>query len=329
MSTVDPAQTVTDLARAYWTSRCLHLVAELGVADALDEVPRTAAELAGKTGADANALHRVLRALVKHGIFELKDGRFAHNDASLLLRTGVPGSLRASARTFGLPLWWSAYGALGHSLKTGQPAVESVTGQNVFAYLGAHPEEAHSFAETMVAMSHRQIESILQAYDFRDARVIGDIGGGLGHLLKAVLDTSPQAQGVLFDRPEVIEKARAAPAERITYVAGDFFRDPIPACDLYLVKRVLHDWPDAQAAAILRNLRAGAPSGARILVLEGVLSEESLGPLAEVDIEMLVMTGGRERTREDWDRVLGAADLSARRVLPAGPISSIIEVVVP
>jgi hypothetical protein len=329
MNTVDPAQTVIELVRAYWPSRCIHLVAEFGVADALDDVPRTAAELAEKTGTDANALHRVLRALVCRGIFELKEGRFAHNDASRLLRTGVEGSLRSAARTFGLPVWWNSYGALGQSLRTARPAVESVTGQGIFAYLGTHPEEAALFAETMVGSSRVQMGQLVQAYDFRDAQVIGDIGGGLGHLLTAVLAVSPQAQGVLFDRPEVIEHARKEPAARVTYMAGDFFRDPIPACDIYLLKRVLHDWSDAEAVTILRNIRAGAQQGARILTIEGVLSEESPGPLADIDIEMLVMAGGRERTREDWQKVLDEAGVSLRRIVPVGPTTAIIEATVP
>jgi hypothetical protein len=329
MSTVDPAQTVIDLMRAYWASRCIHVIAELGVADALDEVPRTAAELAEKTGTDSNALHRVLRALVRRGIFELKDGRFAHNDASRLLRTGVEGSLRSAARTFGLPVWWNSYGALGQSLRTARPAVEFCTGQALFSYLGAHPEEAALFAETMVGNSRVHMGQLVQAYDFRGAQVIGDIGGGLGHLLTAVLEVAPQAQGILFDRPEVIQYAKKAPAARVSYVTGDFFRDPIPACDIYLLKRVLHDWSDPEAVAILRNVRAGARQGARILTIEGVLDEESLGPLADIDVEMLVMAGGRERTREDWEKLLDEAGVSLRRIVPVGPVTAIIEATVP
>jgi O-methyltransferase domain/Dimerisation domain len=330
MSTVNPAQTVMELARAYWSSRCLHVVAELGVADALDEMPRTAAELAARTRVNGRALHRVLRALVSRGIFDLKDGRFSHNDASRLLRTGTEGSLRASARVFGLPVWWSSYGALEHCLRTAKPAVASVNGQGMFAHLGAHPHEAAIFAEAMLALAHAQIPLILKSYDFRDAKIIGDIGGGLGHLLAAVLAASPQAEGILFDRPEVIEKASATPAARIRYVAGDFFRDRIPACDIYLVKGVLHDWSDAEAVTILQNIRAGAPQGARILLLEGVLDEYAPGVLAELDIEMLVMTGGRERTQEDWKGVLTEAGVTLRRILPTGtPLSAIIEAVVP
>jgi hypothetical protein len=329
MSTVNPVQTIVDLTTAYLASRCLHVVAELGVADALDEVPRTAQELAEKTGLEANALHRVLRALANRGIFELKAGRFAHNDASRLLRTGAEGSLRSCARMFGLPLWWSAYGALAHSVRTGRPAVESVTGQGLFPYLGAHPEEARIFAETMVAMSRARIGSVLESYDFQDAEVIGDIGGGLGHLLKAVLGKNPQASGVLFERPEVVEQARKDAASRITYVAGDFFRDRLPACDVYLLSRILHDWPDAESVAILRNIRASARQGARILIIDGVLSEELMGTLADIDIEMLTMTGGRERTREDWQRVLDESGASLRRILPTGLVTSVIEAVVP
>ena len=329
MSTVNPAQTIIDLTRAYWVSRCLHVAAELGVADALDDEPRRAGELASKMGLDPDALHRVLRVLVSRGIFTLADGRFSHNEASRLLRTGTPGSMRAAARTFGLPVWWNSYGALEHSLQTGRPAPEPVTGQALFDYLGAHPDEAGLFAETMLASSLAQIPSILEACDFQDARVIGDIGGGLGHLLAAVLQSNSTAEGILFDRPEVIGKACETPVPRVSYVTGDFFRDRIPACDVYLLKRVLHDWPDTDAAAILTNIRAGATVGARVVLIEGVLDEASPGPLAEVDIEMLVMTGGRERTQEQWHRLLTDAGMSLRRIVPtSSPMASVIEAVI-
>jgi hypothetical protein len=329
VSAPSPAQTIAELARAYWLSRCLHVVAELGVADALDEEALTGAELAAKTGADPGALHRVLRVLASRGIFTQSETRFRHNEASRLLRTGTPGSLRSMARTFGLPVWWNSHGALEHCVRTGRPAPESITGQSIFDYLGAHQEEAGLFAETMQSASRAPIPAILAAYDFQDARVIGDIGGGIGHLLAAVLEKNSQAEGVLFDRPEVIDKARTTPAPRITCLAGDFFHDRIPACDTYLVKRVLHDWPDAEAVAILRNIRAGAPPGARILLIEGVLEEGSPGPLADLDLEMLVMTGGRERTLPEWQQLLAEAGVGLRRIVPsAAPTATIIEAAV-
>ena len=330
MSTVNPAQRVSSLTRAYCVSRCLHLVAEFAVADSLDDVPLTAVELAGRLGLNPGALHRMLRVLVSHGVFTLTDGRFSHNDASRLLRTGTPGSLRAAARTFGLPFWWNSYGALEHTLRTGRPATESAGGPALFDYLDAHPQEAGLFAEAMQGNAHALIPLILQVCDFRDARVVGDIGGGLGHMLGAVLATNSAAQGILFDRPEVIDKVRATAAPRIRYVAGDFFRDRIPACDTYLIMRVLHDWPDAETVAILANIRAGATAGARVLVIEGVLDESSPGPLAEVDIQMLVITGGQERSEEQWRRLLTDAGMSLRRIVPtASPLASVIEAVVP
>lgn len=324
-----PAQIVMQLASSYWAARCLHRVAEHGVADALGEAPQSAAELAASLGLHAGALHRVLRVLVSEGIFELRDGRFSHNDASRALRTDVPGSMRAAARFMGLPLWWKSYGAMEHSLRTGLPAVESVVGENVFSYLGAHPDEAGIFAEAMQALSHALLPKIVAAYDFRGARVIGDVGGGLGHLLSAVLEAAPDAQGVLLDRPEVIQQAALAAHPRIRYVPGDFFQDPVPPCDLYLLKRVLHDWADPQAVDILRAVRKGAPQGARVLLVEGVLHEEDPGPLAHIDIEMLVMTGGRERTREEWERLLQEAGLRLQRIVPTGePRASLLEAVV-
>jgi C-methyltransferase len=164
MSTANPAETLLNLSTAYWASRCLHIAAEVGVADALHDEPETALELAKKTGTDPGALHRVLRALANRGIFELKGGRFSHNDASRLLCTNAEGSMRSRAVIDGLPVHWNAYGALGHSLQTGRPAVESIIKEpNFFAYLGAHPDEARIFAGAMVGKSssgghhHREI----------------------------------------------------------------------------------------------------------------------------------------------------------------------------
>ena len=330
MKAINPAETILKLSTAYWVSRCLHITAELGVADVLDDVPQTAAELARKTGADASALHRVMRALAERGIFELKAGFFSHNAASRLLRTNAEGSMRSWAITNGLPVFWNAYGALGDSLKTGRPAIELTAKQKLFDYLGAHPEEARIFAEAMVGSSFAKIGPVLEVYDFRRAELVADIGGGLGHLLAAVLGANLHAKGVLFDRREVIDQAKRKENRRIEYVAGDFFRDRIPPCDIYMLMTVLHDWSDDESIQILRNIRAGARPGAKVLVIEGIVEERSSGDfLIDRDIAMLALTTGRERTRQEWESVLNGAGLSLQRILPAGQWTAVIESVVP
>lgn len=330
MSAINPPETILNLSTAYWASRCLHITAELGVADTLEDVPQTATELAKKTGADARTLHRVMRALANRGIFELDAGLFSHNAASRLLRTNAEGSMRSMALMAGLPFNWNAFGALGDSLKSGRPAVASIVKKDIFAYLGAHPEEARIFNEAMVGVSFTRIAHVLEAYDFGGAEVVSDIGGGLGHLLTAVLDANPRAQGVLYDLPEVIDQAKRSDNPRIEYVAGDFFRDRIPSCDIYMLMTVLHDWSDDESIEILQNIRAGARPGAKVLLIEGIVEEGSSGDFViDLDIEMLALTTGRERMRHEWESVLNSAGLRLQNIRPAGPWYSVIESVVP
>ncbi len=321
-----PAQPVMQLANAYWASRCVHVVAELGVADVLGDDPQTALALAQSLGVQPTALHRILRSLANHGIFEHDGERFAHNESSRMLRTGAPGSLRSLARMMGMKVHWDAFRELDSALRSGQPPIAQVTGNGLFPYLNEHPEEAQLFNEAMAGKSIMQIGPVTEAYDFTAFKTIGDIGGGLGHLLYAVLERAPQAQGVLFDLPQAITRARESDMPRVSYVGGDFFKDPIPPCDAYMMMTVLHDWSDAESIAILENLRAGAPRGAKLLLVEGVLdptARESF--ILDLDIEMLVMTTGRERTRAEWESMLARAGFRMTRVIATGGLWSIVE----
>ena len=188
MSERHPAETVLKLSTAYWTSRCLHAVAQFGVADALGDEPEAAAVLAKKTGTNADALHRILRALCNHGIFTLRDGAFSHNAASRLLRSDNPASMRSLARMMGLDFHWDVYRDLVHSLTTGESAGYKVQQGGLFEHLRTHPEDSRLFNEAMVGKSFGQIGPVLGAYDFSPFKTIGDIGGGVGHLLAAILN---------------------------------------------------------------------------------------------------------------------------------------------
>ncbi|HEX3838180.1 MAG TPA: methyltransferase [Steroidobacteraceae bacterium] len=320
------AQVVQDLAVAYWVSRCLHLVAELGVADHLGDTPATADTLAQACGLQPRALNRVLRALANHGIFGYDGQFFAHNAASLTLRSDASGSTRSLARMMGLKVHWDAYRELDVTLRSGTPSIAAVTDGGLFPYLRAHPGEGRLFHEAMAGKSYAQVRPVIQAYDFRSFRTIGDIGGGLGHLLYGVLDQTPASRGMLFDLPEVIEEARQRADERVTYVGGDFFKTRIPACDAYLMMTVLHDWSDAEAVTILTNLKSNSPRAAKLLLVEGIVRAETQNDFVkDLDIEMLVMTTGRERTQAEWNGVLQSAGFRLARVIPAGAWSSILE----
>jgi hypothetical protein len=304
-------------------------VAELGVADVLGDEPQTAQELARATGANPQALHRVLRSLANHGIFVHDGEHFAHNAASRFLRSEQPGSMRSFARMMGLKMHWDAYRELDDAVRTGQPSISAVVDGGLFGYLHAHPQEARLFHEAMAGKSFAQIGPIVANYDFTGFETIGDIGGGLGHLLNAVLERTPRARGVLFDLPQVVEQARRSANPRVSYVGGDFFQDPIPPCDAYMMMTVLHDWSDDQSITILKNIKASAPRGAKVLILEGVVQPDARDNfLLDLDIEMLAMTSGRERTEKEWSTVVSGAGMRLARVIPAGEWSSIVEVAV-
>jgi DNA-binding Lrp family transcriptional regulator len=321
-----PAQAVQQLATAYWASRCLHIAAELGVADVLGDEPRTAEAIAQSLGVQPAALHRILRALANHGVFQHDGTRFAHNESSRMLRTGVPGSLRSLTRMMGLKIHWDAYRELDSAVRTGRPPISQVTKDGLFPYLTDHPEEGQIFNEAMAGKSSLQVGPVTGAYDFSAFKTIGDIGGGLGHLLYAVLERAPQARGVLFDLPETIAQARESGMPRVTYVGGDFFKDLIPPCDAYMMMTVLHDWSDAESISILKNLQAGAPRGAKLLLIEGVVDPTARNSfILDLDIEMLALTTGRERTRIEWETLLSRAGFRMTRIIPTAAASSIIE----
>ncbi len=323
MSETEPVQILFQLARDYWASRCMHFVAELGVPDHLGETPQTAEALAEAVHVHPQALSRVLRALASIGIFEEVDGRFGQSPASRRLRTDHPRSLRALARMLGMPIHWAAFGEMEYSLRTGESAVRRVAPRGIFEYLASHPAEARIFDEAMTAKAHEQLSHVLGGYDFSGFKVFADIGGGRGHLLRAILEANPGARGVLFDLPHVIEGVAPDASGRMTLRAGDFFEDPLPAADAYLLMNVLHDWGDAEATAILGAVRRAAPPHSTLLLFELPVSEgPGFHPMKLMDIDMLVFTGGRERTRTEYEHLISATGFRLDRVIPtAGPVA--------
>lgn len=327
MSTAQAMQTVQSLTMGYWASRCIQVIAEIGVADILGEEPQTAEALAAALGVKAGPLGRVLRCLVNHGVFTLRDERFSHNAASRLLVDDGSPSLRSLVRMMGLKAHWAAYGELDVTLRTGEPGIALATGGSFFDHLAADPAAGRVFDEAMAGRAFGHIAPVLAAYDFSGFRTIADIGGGSGHLLAAVLEKVPHAQGVLFDLPAVAARAAERPHPRARYIGGDFFKDPIPPCDAYMLMTVLHDWSDAEAVQILAAIRRAAPPNAKLLLLEAVIGQHDDGydVAIDLDIEMLVMTTGRERSKAEWTRLLADGGFRLGRVIPMGGASAIIE----
>lgn len=326
MSDLPPPLQLWGMITDHILPRCIHVIAEAGVADALGETPMTAESLARATDLDGPTLHRVLRLLASGGVFEQRDDKWAHTPLSRLLRSDHPQSLRAFARMIGDPLNWKAMGELEYSLRTGAPAVCKFEPEGIWAYYQKHPEAGRIFDAAMTAKSHAEIAAVLEAYDFSKYGTIADIAGGRGHFLSAILAQNPDARGILFDLPDVVDGVE--PQARLSLVSGDFFRSELPSADAYILSHILHDWPDAEATAILRAIRGAAPPQSELLVLEFLLPEEPGPHIAKVlDILMLAMPGGCERTKAKYESLLGEGGFRLARVVPtANPMSVLVAV---
>ena len=323
---VDPIsiQTILQVAGGTVLPRCLHAVANLGIADALGDTPQTAESLAAATGTNAGALGRALRLLSAHGVFTYHDGRFAHSPASRLLRADHPQSMRALARMFGLPIFWTLIGDLEYSIRTGLPAAEHLfEGGGPWKELSRDLEASRIFDDAMTAKAHGQVAGVLAAYDFSGVRMIGDIGGGRGHLLRAILDRLPSATGVVFDQPHVVNGVEVS--DRLGVQAGNFFADTLPACDLYLLMEVIHDWDDERARQILAGVRAAATPGARLLLIEALMPDES-GPNWPLTLDLWMLSiSGKQRTLEEYAALLTAAGFTYERMIGTQAGVAIIE----
>jgi hypothetical protein len=326
MAATPPDQIIRDLANAHTIARCLHVIADVGVADALGAAPMSATELAGRVGLNADALARMLRLLAAYGIFAAGPEGYSHTPASKLLRSDDPQSLRALVRMRGSPVIWRGFTELAHAARTGRPATDWPA---LVSYFASHPDEAAVFNQAMVAKSLTVIPAVLDAFDFGPFKVIADIGGGHGHLLRAILARVPRATGILFELPHVVADAAAATSARLRLVGGDFFVDPVPAADLYILMDLIHDWSDDDAARILAALRRATPAHAHVLIIETLVAE-SPGPHfgKTLDILMLALTGGRERTPAEYAALLAGAGFRLQRVLPTVAQYSIVEATV-
>lgn len=325
--TVPPHALLWDLATIGAVSRCLHAVAEHGVADVLGPDGATVGELAERLGLDADALGRVLRALAAYGVFEVELPQVRHTAASQLLRTDHPMSMGAFAHMMGLPMSWDALRALPATVRTGRAGVYDLDPNGLFAYLQEHPSQAKVFDHAMTAKSHADIPLVLDALDVTAGSTVVDVGGGRGHLLFALIQRLPGVETVLVERPEVIERVLGEGGGReVHLLPADFFSDLLPAADLYLLMEIIHDWDDSDAVRILSNIRRSAPDHARVVIVETVLEGRQFrDPAATLDVVMLALTGGRERTPAEFSALLERSGFELVRVVPTGGGVQIVE----
>ena len=317
------------LARGLLTQAVV-VAARLGIADLVADGPRSAAELAEETGTRPDALARLLRALVALGVLaRADDGRLSATPLSRALEDG-PGSIRALAAFVGA-VTWRPWGALGHSVASGEPAFRHEYGEGLFEHLGHQPEAARIFQAWMTEQSRLQADALLGVIDLTGVERLVDVGGGRGTLLAALLEANPGLRGALYDLPEVASTAEAlaAPgiADRAEAVGGDFFESVPGGADRYILKLVIHDWDDERAIRILDSVRRAIPSRGRLLLVEHLLPEgDGYDHAVWLDLNMLVMTdGGRERTVAEYRDLLARAGFRLTRVLPTSGPMSVIE----
>jgi hypothetical protein len=330
-----PQLALQALIQGYQVTKCIYVAAKLGIADLLKDGPRTSEELAQVTGTHAPSLYRVLRLLA--AVQLLREGEahaFALTPLGTYLQTGVPGSLRTNALNFGGEPIWQVWGALLHSVETGQPAYQQVFGLSNWDYRAQHPEAAALFDQTMSEWTASVAPTVAAAYDFSASARLVDVGGGHGQMLASILQAHPTLHAVLFDLPHVVQGApplleAAGVADRCEIVGGDAFTAVPANAETYLLSRVIHDWDDARAVTLLTRCQQAMQPRGKVVLIERVLPSDSPPSLLvlESDVNMLVATGGKERTDGEYRALLGAAGFELRQLIPVLPPFSLIEAV--
>jgi O-methyltransferase domain/Dimerisation domain len=329
---ISPPAAMLRMIEGFWLSRALSVAVKLGIADLLKDGPKSSKELADATGTHAPSLFRVLRALAGAGVFaEDESGRFAATPLAAALQSGAPGSLRAFVLEQLDEEHYGAWGDMLHTVQTGETAFDYHFKMDLWQYRALHPEDAKTFDEAMANMTEAAVGPILGVYDFSSFRTVVDVGGGDASLLTAILGKHPGVKGVLFDMPRVTPKAQrrieaAGLTKRCEIVSGDFFEAVPPGGDAYILKAVIHDWDDEQATAILMNCRRAMAENGRLLLIEAAIPAGNEPFFHKfMDLNMMVMTGGRERTGAEYRALLTAAGFKLMRIVPAGFELSVIE----
>lgn len=330
--TPPPNAQLIQMAMGHWISHTVYVAAKLNLADRLANGPMSADQLSGPTETDPSSLYRLMRTLASLGILtEDTQHRFALTPLGEAMKSGAPGAARATILTIASPWWSSGFGELMYSVQTGKSGFEKMVGMPIFDWFAKNPEEASLFNETMVGIHGAEPAAVAAAYDFSGVKTIMDVGGGTGNLLTTVLGKYPESRGILYDLPHVVHDAPAmiqsrGLTDRVTTQAGSFF-DSVPSgADAYMLSHVIHDWSEEQCLQILNNCRQAMNPSSRLLIIEMVLPEGNTPhPGKILDMMMLVGPGGRERTEEEYGKLLDKAGLRLTRVVPTQSAVSVVE----
>ena len=331
---VPPHAAMMEMVIDAWAAQAITAAADLGIADALENGPLSIDELAAAVDADADAVGRLLRGLIGRGIFrQLRDGRYDLNSLGDTLRTDADISLRAWARFIGSPQEREHWTHLTDAIRTGRAIIPELRGKPVFDYIAGEPELEAIFNDAMTSISQLAIAPVIAGYDFSPYKTIVDVAGGHGRFLAAILNAAPRARGILFDQPHVVAGAATLleqhrVADRVQVAGGSFFETVTEGGDAYILKHIIHDWPDDDAVKILGNVRAAAGAGKHVLIVEFVIPDHHQEfPGNWIDLEMHVANGARERTADQYGRLLGRAGFRLTRVVKTASPISVVEAV--
>jgi hypothetical protein len=326
-----PPLQMLQLISGFWIARCIYVLAKLGLADLIKDEPKTADDLAAATGTHGPSLFRVLRALASVGVITQDDrNRFGGTPLSDTLGD-VPGSIRAFAMTELGEEHYPAWGELLHSVRTGGIAFDKAFGENCWEFFAKHPENAKIFNDAMSGMTAQANQALHAAYDFAGIKKIMDVGGGHGGLITSILEKNRGMTGILFDSPPVIEGAKgkfagSAIADRCELVGGDFFQTVPSGADAIILKWIIHDWNDEQSVAILKNCHSALPENGKLILVEAVVPASSEPHFSKfIDLNMLVMTGGCERTEREFRKLYEDSGFALTQIVPTDSPFSVIE----
>jgi len=325
-----PAAQLVQFAMGGIVSKIIYVAAKLGIADQLATGPRTPAQISSAIGAHTQSLYRLMRTLAGFGVLYEGEGQtFGLTPVGEALQTGTPG--RATVLTLCGPLFTQGFDELEHSVRTGETGFIKATGMNVFEALAQRPDEAALFSDTMVGFHGAEPPAVAESYDFSRAGTIVDVGGATGNMLAAILARHPQPHGVLFDMPHVVTGApglleQHGVASRVSLASGNFFEAVPSGGDVYILSHVIHDWSEAQCLAILGNVRKAMSPSSKLLIVEFVLpTGNTPHPGKVLDMVMMALPGGTERTEAEYSALLAKAGFRLDRVIPTASAASIVE----